>query len=362
MAEHQLYYVPISSLTHIPGSFGGITNPSMFPGDAYGLDASGDLGSTVSDNDTYFEDPDKLQLSGPVGTIIVSDDDDTFNDDVGLNVDTDGLGGADQELAEDAFGYSAGTKVQLQYGYILDGDDGSELTIYAVNFREGLLDNTVEGIVSNKPLDPNVTYTVRDVFSLTTPEYSSLEVCYESGTTLVTGTGLEQIQNIKPGNHVLTRDNGFVEVLAIEQSPAPEVAVCILKGALAEGVPSSSVYVTRNHRVLLSSPILKKMKGARENFVPAKYLEALPGVELAKTTSDFYHIVLKRHEVLCVHGAWMESFFAGDIALQNVSKETSDFITENKIKHKLARDELTRKQTESFLSRSKKNNKPVFVL
>ena len=138
MATYDLYFIPLTSLS--------VVNPTG--------PAGGWRGEVFENSDTansWAKDaanPGKITLTGAVGTISITDDDGTFNDDF------DGS----QVLAAPLGSAPAGTRVETQYSYTLRGSDGSLRTIYALTTSVGT--NTVSGLVSNFPLNPDVTYTV----------------------------------------------------------------------------------------------------------------------------------------------------------------------------------------------------------
>ena len=147
MATYDLYFIPLSSLT--------TTNP-LGP-------LGGDKGYIFPNNEGGNLDADDwtrgtLTLTGAPTVLSVSDDPNgEFNDDFDSN----------QVLAAPYGGLPAGTTVEPNYGYILSGSDGSQLTIYAVNIDNDT--NNIYGIVSNKPLTPGVTYTTVEVFGGANP-------------------------------------------------------------------------------------------------------------------------------------------------------------------------------------------------
>ena len=153
MATYDLYFIPLSSLT--------TTNPRGPLG--------GDSGYIFPNNENGNLDADDwtrgtLRLTGAPTTLSVSDN----NTDPSFDDDFDN----EQVLASPYGGLPAGTRVEPNYGYILSGSDGSQLTIYAVNIDNDT--DNIYGIVSNKPLTPGVTYTTVEVFVNANPPYASL--------------------------------------------------------------------------------------------------------------------------------------------------------------------------------------------
>jgi hypothetical protein len=141
--------------------------------------------------------------------------------------------------------------------------------------------------------------------------------CYLRGTLVRTPDGERRVEDLRPGDLVVTRDNGPQPVRWIGCSTALAegrlAPVRIAKGALGKGLPERDLLVSRQHRMLLSSPIIERMFGVPEVLVPAVKLLGLPGVDVVEDGSqvDYFHILTQRHEIILAEGAASETLLTG---------------------------------------------------
>ncbi|WP_316013345.1 Hint domain-containing protein [Roseobacter sp. HKCCA0434] len=151
-------------------------------------------------------------------------------------------------------------------------------------------------------------------------------VCFTPGTAIVTPTGPRAIEDLMPGDLVVTRDNGLrpiiwagrrdltVEELASHPQLAP---IRIRAGALGPGLPARDLVVSPQHRVLIRSARVVTIGGEAEMLAPAIALLGREGVERVVPTApvSYLHIMCEGHEVLRAGGMWAESLFTGDVAM-----------------------------------------------
>ena len=156
-------------------------------------------------------------------------------------------------------------------------------------------------------------------------------VCFTLGTLIRTPGGDVSVENLRAGDLIVTRDGGSkpiewigsrtlsVAELAADPSLRP---VRIKAGALGEGVPSSDLIVSQQHRVLVRSKIAERMFGEHEILVAAKHLCQLEGIEIVDDAREvrYFHILFDRHEVIFSNGAETESLFVGTVALRSLDR------------------------------------------
>lgn len=158
--------------------------------------------------------------------------------------------------------------------------------------------------------------------------------CFTSGTEIATPRGPTAIEALRPGDMVVTRDNGPQEIrwvgrrtvsgpaLRLDPSLQP---VRIRAGALGAGVPERDLEVSPNHRVLLlgDHPTLEAAEA--EVFVSAHHLVGTRGIaSVAAAEVTYLHFMCDRHEVVLSNGAWTESFRPSPSALQGVSERSRE--------------------------------------
>jgi hypothetical protein len=154
------------------------------------------------------------------------------------------------------------------------------------------------------------------------PTPGTVNVCFTQGTLFDTDKGTRRIEALRPGDLLMTRDNGLQPVRWIWARKRPRDlllrepglrAVLIRKGALGNGVPRRDLRVSRQHRILVQSKIAWRMFGRLEILVPAKDLLALEGVTLEQPVQDitYFHILLEHHQILLAEGTPAESLYLG---------------------------------------------------
>ncbi|MCC5985179.1 MAG: Hint domain-containing protein [Rhodobacteraceae bacterium] len=149
-------------------------------------------------------------------------------------------------------------------------------------------------------------------------------VCFTAGTLIDTRQGPVAVEDLRPGDMVLTRDNGFLplvwcgqrRVSAAEMAAAEDLApVLIAQGALGNGLPEQAMRVSPQHRMLVTGPRAELMFGEREVLVPAIDMVGLPGITRDRTAATYVHIMFDSHQIVRADGAWSESFQPADWAM-----------------------------------------------
>lgn len=161
--------------------------------------------------------------------------------------------------------------------------------------------------------------------------YSTV-TCFADGTLIDTLRGPMAVETLRPGMRIILAEGGEATLRAVLHRDVPGVLLAgdpslqpikISAGALGLGLPKRDLWVSRHHRMLVSSPVCDRMFGAREVLVPAHQLCALPGiyVDAARSAVTYYHMVFDAHCVVLANGAPSESFFPGPEALKSLSPE-----------------------------------------
>lgn len=173
--------------------------------------------------------------------------------------------------------------------------------------------------------DYGATYYVQ-----TSPNSGTIP-CLTKGTLLETKEGLIKVENLRAGMQVRTLRGGFETLrLALNKSVsiedirhAPKLApIRILAGALGHDLPRRDLWVSRQHRMLVTSQIAKRMFGCKEVLIAAIHLTKLPGIFIDTTLQKvtYFHLVFDRHCVIVAEGAPTGSLFLGVEALAAVPR------------------------------------------
>lgn len=157
-------------------------------------------------------------------------------------------------------------------------------------------------------------------------------VCFVLGTLIDTPRGPVAIENLRVGDLVHTKDNGAQPIRWIESSETsvrrmkekPNLyPVRVKAGALGRGMPRRDLFVSQQHRLLVSGPAVQVLLGEREALVAAKSLCNWPGIDIIEPDGPvhYYHALLDRHEILDAEGAPAESLYLGEEAIVGMSSE-----------------------------------------
>ncbi len=146
--------------------------------------------------------------------------------------------------------------------------------------------------------------------------------CFVAQTRIATEHGEVAIEDLRPGDRVLTRDNGLQLVRWVGIKPMsgrflldhPHLRpVLVSQDAFGEGLPRRDMMVTPNCRVPFSLPAKGVLNRVVEERIAFKNLVNHRTVQQIDTTGITYvHLVLGRHEVISANGVWVETFKASD--------------------------------------------------
>jgi len=282
---------------------------------------------------------DGSHLIGETVTINAITPIEIFVDDNGSETnfaDNDGGQTLDADVVVGTETYTTGTRVEAEYQFVLrDPATGIEYRLITINFNTTNPSfGTVEALGFVDAVPPQgVTLTV--VSASEGPsnggpnaiDEDQIVICFAKGTHIATVGGLRRVEDLCAGDYVLRPDQSSAPLRRIFQSEVPQSVlhqfpklypVKISKGALGQGLPHNDLWVSRQHRMLLNSPIAARMFGTREVLVPAIKLTSLPGIYVDETQTmvSYFHLLFDRHEIITAEGAPSESLFTGPEALK----------------------------------------------
>lgn len=229
----------------------------------------------------------------------------------------------------------------------VDGTTASDIPLRVVQATDGTLvlvppplsasQTEIDGVTSKAIQSITLTDVVKSNFKGLDISRYGLEnspgfVCFRNGTLILTTRGDIPVEDLRPGDMVVTRDHGpqplrwighkqlGAELLGLFDKLHP---VRIRAGALGNGLPRRDLYVSQQHRILVSSKIAERMFGEPEVLVAAKHLTGIDGIEIDDSAEalTYYHLLFDRHEIVCSEGAQTESLFTGPEAMKSVSPE-----------------------------------------
>lgn len=147
--------------------------------------------------------------------------------------------------------------------------------------------------------------------------------CFTPGTLIKTDRGEITAENIAPGHRVLTRDNGYQQVVwAGARTLGPKVLrnhpellpIKLSRGALGPDLPERDTLVSPQHRMLLSNGQIRRWFESDEVLVAAHLLTCFEGIERVSVEEVSYiHFMFEQHEIVLADGAWSESYQPQDM-------------------------------------------------
>ncbi len=203
--------------------------------------------------------------------------------------------------------------------------------------------------------------------------------CFTVGTMIATPDGLRAVEDLVPGDLVLTRDNGAQPLrwIGIRRLDAIDLhlhenlrPVRISAGALGDNMPETDLVVSLQHRILVRSRIAERMFGQPEVLVAAKQLLQFDGVDLEDDLTEvtYVHILFDRHEVVRANGAESESLYLGPMALEAVGSAALAEIRmifpellEDGFEPAQARLLASGRQGRRLATRHRQNSQPLFM-
>ena len=191
-------------------------------------------------------------------------------------------------------------------------------------------DGTLSFDTSNSLGEETITYQISNENGTTDTAFVTVDVtCFARGTRIETPRGPVAVQDLRPGDLVLTRDRGAQPLRWVGSSrvdggtlaSTPRLRpIRIRAGALGQHAPAQDLLVSPQHRILVRSKIAQRMFGAAEVLVAAKQLVLLDGIDVAEDLAEveYFHLLFDRHEVVISNGAETESLYTGPQALRSV--------------------------------------------
>jgi len=152
-------------------------------------------------------------------------------------------------------------------------------------------------------------------------------ICFTQGTMIRTPGGARPVETLGCGDLVATKDSGaqvlrwvgWRHITGARMFAMPELRpVRIRAGALGGGRPDADLWVSPEHRMLLSGPNAQALFNTPEVLVSARDLindrDIMVDHRLRETS--YVHLLLEQQEVLWANGAETESFHPGTAALE----------------------------------------------
>ena len=343
--------------TVITGSFAGggynVTTPGT--GTAFYYDQLFEISVTVNDPADVFRvgvGADNLAYGLDNFEVLTTPfENDTLEGGTGNDVLTGGAG-------NDTFVYTVGdgldTITDFNFGNTGALDDGDATNNDFINLS-GFYDNIAElqddhaddgilnqsnagSIVWGQTVDysDNTRFAAGEGIAFTgqTPDGASFTqentgvICFTPGTLILTELGECPVEDLRPGDRIVTRDNGVqtLQWMAQRRIGAAELRaderlrpVLIQPGLIGAEEP---LLVSPQHGILL------RTETGDETLVRAIHLARRPGgkarVAHGKRSVTYIHLMFDAHQIVFANGAPTESFYPGTMALAALSDPARD--------------------------------------
>lgn len=171
-------------------------------------------------------------------------------------------------------------------------------------------------ILASERLEPGVVYsqaeTALGARLSATPEQIADLPCLATGTMIATDDGPQPVDWLRPGDRVLTRDNGYQPLLWLGQMTLPRHCpdaarpLTIAPATFGADLPAAALTLTRGQRIVLAGPELDLWFGDSEVSARADELLAAPA-RIANGQRHLYSLLFRAPEVILAEGLWVES-------------------------------------------------------
>ncbi|MDA9350773.1 Hint domain-containing protein [Planktomarina temperata] len=284
------------------------------------------------------------------------------------------------ELLKSLNGIIHNSNTTVGGSWTVTGSDGTSFKVWRM-----LAPTQVEGyLLFTQDLTDGVTYSLSN-FSIGVPmPYAQIAQqttpCFTAGTWIDTPAGARRVETLCVGDLVRTRHHGpqtirWIGRRSVKLAPyfpkdkLRPIEISI--GALGQGLPREPLRLSRQHRVLVSSPINQRIFGTQDSLIAAVKLTDLPGIHIDTDCTEvtYIHLLFDQHEVIFANGAPCESLHTGPEAIKSISPaaraELFAIIPELMTapnQRRLAALCPENRQQRQLIARHKKNKKPLLCL
>lgn len=153
--------------------------------------------------------------------------------------------------------------------------------------------------------------------------------CFVAGTLIATPLGEIPVEELRPRDKVITRDNGVCEVDWTQQrvfegaelkSKKHLQPILMQKGCLGGRLPENDLVVSPNQRVLAPGDRSCLFYERDEVLIAAKHLinPSLGIQQIQSFCTTYVGLLFDRHQSVLANGAWVESFQPYDRTLDGL--------------------------------------------
>ena len=160
-------------------------------------------------------------------------------------------------------------------------------------------------------------------------------ICFAPGTRIATPGGQRLIEHLRPGDGVMTRDNGSAEVLWLGHRRMSGARLYVMPhlrpirfraGALGMDEPDQDLIVSPQHRMLIRGPSARALFNVNEVLVEASALVNDRTILIDRSLREvtYVHVLLAEHNVIWANGLMTESFHPANTAFESIDESQRD--------------------------------------
>ena len=307
------------------------------------LDIEGDTNTTHNSdlliggagNDAIYGQDDSDTLQGGVGndTLDGGIDDDILDGGAGDDILTGGQG--NDTFTFDPIGndtitdFGSGITGDIDNGDQSDNDFVDLSSYYNKIFQlradyadDGVL-NQSDGSNYSEVDEIAGSLTLQGVADPNSLNFDNTNVpCFVRGSRIHLRTGITRVEDIKVGDQVITRDNGYQTVRWVGSAKRPAVGkhapVLFKRGSIGN---TEDLLVSPNHRILAQNSEISFLFEQSEVLIAAKLLVNGTDIVIFHAEEvEYVHFMFDRHEIVQSHGIWSESFYPGVVAMDSIDE------------------------------------------
>lgn len=216
----------------------------------------------------------------------------------------------------DGVSYAANTRVEAEFSLTATAN-GQTYTLVAFNIASSNPSfGTIEALAfigpegGFPPIGVPLTVTqAQEGPSFAAADYAT-PICFASGTRIAVPGGLRRVEELHPGDKVLTRDGGalpLIWVVARRVAARGRFAPVVFQpGAVGN---TRTLRVSRQHRLRISGWRAELMFGETAVLVPAVHFLGRPGVSVAEGAMvTYHHLLFDTHQIVLAEGVEAESY------------------------------------------------------
>ncbi len=192
---------------------------------------------------------------------------------------------------------------------------------------QGAVTVTIPGPVTHIIIDYDNLSTGDQRVEISDIDFETVDVpiCFTKGTRIRTLRGEVPVEDLRPGDLVLTADHGARPLSWTGSRTVPATGAAFAPIRIAKGTLGNDrdLMVSPEHRLLVRDAHAELLFGVAEVLVAARHL--IDGRRIRQQPGGmvtYYHLLFDRHELIWAEGALCESYHPADARLADEAPDT----------------------------------------